>query len=112
RTRLPRNSQRLPLRRGTVMPRRSPVRRESRTLLPRAAFARTATLVTLDAESQALAELRQALSRSPREIPCKYLYDDRGSALFEQITRLPEYFPTRTERALLESRASAIVASA
>jgi L-histidine Nalpha-methyltransferase len=73
---------------------------------------RTASLVSVDAEAAALGELREALSRSPREIPCKYLYDDRGSALFEQITRLPEYYPTRTERALLVAQADAIVAAA
>lgn len=42
------------------------------------------------------------LSRRPRAIPCKYLYDSEGSALFESITRLEEYYPTRTEIALLE----------
>lgn len=81
-------------------------------MLPRPAAPRTATLVNLDAEAAALRELRQALSHKPREIPCKYLYDDRGSALFEEITRLPEYYPTRTERALLLERASAIVQTA
>lgn len=60
----------------------------------------------------ALAELREALARTPRELPCKYLYDDRGSALFEQITALPEYYPTRTERALLITRAAEIAAAA
>ncbi|HUJ27223.1 MAG TPA: L-histidine N(alpha)-methyltransferase [Myxococcales bacterium] len=90
-----------------------PLRREiRRSLLPRAHKARTAALVSLDAEAAALRELRQWLSRSPREIPCKYLYDDAGSHLFEQITRLPEYFPTRTEQALLDARANAIVADA
>src|SRR5437870_6687451 len=74
--------------------------------------ARTAALVSGDAEAAALAELREALARTPREIPCKYLYDDRGSALFEQITRLPEYYPTRTEHALLVAQASAIVEAA
>src|SRR5437660_6440612 len=88
------------------------LRRQQRSLLPRPAAPRTATLVSLDAETAALRELRQSLSRSPREIPFKYLYDDRGSELFEQITRLPEYFPTRTERALLEARAAAIVEAA
>jgi L-histidine Nalpha-methyltransferase len=73
---------------------------------------RMATLVSGDAEAAALAELREALSRSPREIPCKYLYDDRGSALFEQITRLAEYYPTRTEEALLVAEARAIVEAA
>jgi L-histidine Nalpha-methyltransferase len=74
--------------------------------------ARTATVISVDAEAAALAELRDALSRDPREIPCKYLYDDRGSALFEQITRLPEYYPTRTERALLLAQAESIVEAA
>jgi L-histidine N-alpha-methyltransferase len=74
--------------------------------------ARTATLVSVDAEAAALAELRDALARTPREIPCKYLYDDRGSALFERITQLPEYYPTRTERALLLEQAESIVQAA
>jgi L-histidine Nalpha-methyltransferase len=74
--------------------------------------ARTAALASDDAEAAALAELRDSLARSPREIPCKYLYDDRGSALFEQITRLPEYYPTRTEQALLVAQAGAIVEAA
>lgn len=90
---------------------RKALRRERR-LLPHAASPRTAALVSLDAEAAALRELREGLSRTPRELPCKYLYDDRGSALFEQITRLPEYYPTRTERALLLDRAKAIVESA
>ena len=48
------------------------------------------------------AELRAALTGTPRSIPSKYFYDDFGSALFEQICELPEYYPTRTETALLE----------
>jgi len=91
---------------------RRPTERARRGVLPKPTSPRTATLVSLDAETAALRELREMLLRSPRELPCKYLYDDAGSALFEEITRLPEYFPTRTERALLESRASAIVESA
>src|SRR6267143_1347568 len=74
--------------------------------------ARTATLVSVGAEAAALDELRAALQRTPREVPCKYLYDDRGSALFEQITHLPEYYPTRTERALLLEQAGPIVEAA
>ena len=74
--------------------------------------ARTAALASVDAEAAALAELRDGLARIPREIPCKYFYDDRGSALFEQITRLPEYYPTRTEQALLVAQAGAIVEAA
>lgn len=48
------------------------------------------------------------LSRSPKRLPSKYFYDRRGSELFEQITRQPEYYLTRIELALLESRAAEI----
>jgi len=42
------------------------------------------------------------LAARPRAIPARWFYDRRGSELFEQITDLPEYYPTRTERAILE----------
>jgi L-histidine N-alpha-methyltransferase len=59
------------------------------------------------------AEVRRGLSRRPLpEIPCKYFYDERGSALFEAITELPEYYQTRTETALLEAHAAEIVRTA
>ena len=58
------------------------------------------------------AEIRAGLSAQPLPwLPCKYFYDDRGSALFEQITRLPEYYPTRTEEAILERVAGDVVAA-
>ena len=47
-------------------------------------------------------EVVEGLSREQKALPPKFFYDRRGSELFEQITRLPEYYPTRTERALLE----------
>jgi L-histidine N-alpha-methyltransferase len=56
-------------------------------------------------------ELRAALLRSPREIPSRYFYDERGSWLFERITRLPEYYQTRTEHALLRTIADRVAAS-
>jgi L-histidine N-alpha-methyltransferase len=49
-----------------------------------------------------LAEVRAGLSREQKELPPKFFYDTRGSELFEEITRLPEYYLTRSERALLE----------
>ena len=55
-----------------------------------------------------LEELRQGLLAYPKRLPSKYFYDHRGSELFEQITKLPEYYPTRTERALLENVADQI----
>jgi dimethylhistidine N-methyltransferase len=48
------------------------------------------------------ADVLRGLSRRPKEIPCKYLYDARGSALFEEICGLAEYYPTRTELGILE----------
>jgi L-histidine Nalpha-methyltransferase len=50
------------------------------------------------------------LGRSPKTLPCKFFYDERGSALFEEICRLPEYYLTRTEIAILERHAGAIAA--
>jgi L-histidine Nalpha-methyltransferase len=50
------------------------------------------------------------LTRPQRAIPCKFLYDERGSALFEEICRLPEYYPTRTEIAILEENVDEIAA--
>jgi L-histidine N-alpha-methyltransferase len=55
-------------------------------------------------------ELRAALQRSPREIPSRFFYDDRGSRLFERITELPEYYQTRTEHALLRAIADRVAA--
>ena len=48
-------------------------------------------------------EIRAGLARSPKEVPPKYFYDHRGSELFERITELPEYYPTRTEREILDA---------
>ena len=48
------------------------------------------------------------LSRKPRSLPCRFLYDARGSELFEEITKLPEYYPTRTETDLIETYGSEI----
>lgn len=52
------------------------------------------------------------LLQSPRSIPPKYFYDARGSVLFDAITDTPEYYPTRTERALLEVSAPRVMALA
>jgi L-histidine N-alpha-methyltransferase len=48
------------------------------------------------------------LSDTPRWLPCRFLYDARGSELFERITEQPEYYPTRTEAAILERSARRI----
>lgn len=58
------------------------------------------------------AEARRGLSMCPRELSPWLFYDEIGSALFEAITTLPEYYLTRTERALFAEQADAIVAQA
>ena len=47
------------------------------------------------------AEARRGLTASPKQLPPKWFYDERGSALFEAITRQPEYYLTRREREIL-----------
>jgi L-histidine Nalpha-methyltransferase len=54
------------------------------------------------------ADVRHGMSLPLKEIPPKYFYDARGSELFEEITRLPEYYPTRCERQLLNRHAPEI----
>jgi L-histidine Nalpha-methyltransferase len=55
-----------------------------------------------------LAELSRALYSRPRTIPPRWLYDDRGSELFDEITRLPEYYPTEAEREILAAHSTMI----
>jgi len=61
----------------------------------------------LDALSQ---DVRLGLSSRPKSLPSRWLYEGVGSALFERITELPEYYPTRAERTILVAHASEIVA--
>ena len=50
-------------------------------------------------------EVREGLALTPKQLPSKYFYDATGSTLFEEITRLPEYYLTRAEQEILEARA-------
>jgi L-histidine N-alpha-methyltransferase len=67
--------------------------------------------VHLDADAAATMarDVRAGLCAYPKELAPKYFYDERGSRLFEQITELPEYYPTRAERQILERRSREIV---
>ena len=60
---------------------------------------------------QMVRDVREGLTRSPKQLSPKYFYDERGSELFEEITQLPEYYLTRAERLLLEQRISEIIAA-
>jgi L-histidine N-alpha-methyltransferase len=57
-------------------------------------------------------DVERGLTASPKELPPKWFYDERGSQLFDEITRLPEYYPTRREREILIAHAHEIAATA
>jgi len=60
---------------------------------------------------QMVRDVRQGLTRSPKQLSPKYFYDERGSELFEEITQLPEYYLTRAERLLLEQKIFEIISA-
>ncbi|GAA2499443.1 L-histidine N(alpha)-methyltransferase [Streptomyces thermolineatus] len=65
-----------------------------------------------DATAAALRhDVLAGLTSDPKQLPPKWFYDARGSELFERITRLPEYYPTRAEREILAARAPAVAAA-
>ncbi|MFN6547636.1 L-histidine N(alpha)-methyltransferase [Mycolicibacterium nivoides] len=69
----------------------------------------------LAADSAATAlrrDVREGLTQSPKMLPPKWFYDSVGSDLFDQITRLPEYYPTRTEAQILRDRSPEITEAA
>lgn len=63
-----------------------------------------------DARATFLQDVLAGLNASPKSLPCQYFYDEAGSQLFEQITTLPEYYPTRTETGILRAHAAEIAA--
>src|SRR5688572_10449875 len=56
-------------------------------------------------------DVHEGLTASPKTLPPKWFYDETGSDLFDQITRLPEYYPTRAEASILAQRSAEIVAA-
>ncbi|HEY4625591.1 MAG TPA: L-histidine N(alpha)-methyltransferase [Blastococcus sp.] len=68
-------------------------------------------LGTDDAAAALRADALAGLTAAPKTLPPRWFYDQRGSELFDEITRLPEYYPTRTERAILAARAPEIAAA-
>ena len=63
---------------------------------------------SLESEIAQATDVIHGLTQTPKILSPKYLYDDRGSVLFEQICELPEYYPTRTETAILQNCAAEI----
>ncbi len=65
-----------------------------------------------DSAAQALRrDVRDGLTQTPKSLPPKWFYDSVGSDLFDQITRLPEYYPTRAEARILRARSAEIAAA-
>lgn len=64
---------------------------------------------TRDRRAELARDVVEGMAADPPELPPKWFYDARGSKLFEDITRLPEYYQTRTETAILEDVAGAVV---
>jgi dimethylhistidine N-methyltransferase len=87
------------------------MRPRSGTATARAAHA-AYTLAEHETREAVAAAAREGLLRAHKRLPSWLFYDDAGSALFEEITRLPEYYPTRTERGILASDAGAMVDAA
>ena len=70
------------------------------------------TYLAADSAAQALRkDVRNGLRQTPKSLPPKWFYDSVGSDLFDQITRLPEYYPTRAEAQILRARAAEIAAA-
>jgi len=69
-------------------------------------------LTEADAANALRTDVRTGLSATPKWLPPKWFYDATGSALFEKITELPEYYPTRAERTVLAERAGEFAAIA
>ncbi len=57
------------------------------------------------------ADVLRGLTATPKTLPPKWFYDERGSELFDEITRLPEYYPTRAERSILVEHAGDVAAA-
>src|SRR5262245_3618684 len=83
---------------------------------PKSAAVRVASALRIDRylredhAAQLAADVRRGLTATPKWLPPKYFYDDRGSRLFEAICELPEYYLTRTEHALLAEIAPIVIA--
>ncbi|MES5817791.1 L-histidine N(alpha)-methyltransferase [Streptomyces sp. RG80] len=74
-------------------------------------FLLTRTLPEDATEAALRADVLSGLTRTPKTLPPKWFYDAHGSELFDQITELPEYYPTRAEREILVARAAEIAAA-
>ena len=70
----------------------------------------TSTRPASDLDADLVAAAVEGLGSTPKRMSPKWFYDETGSALFEDITRLPEYYPTRTEISILQTQIDALIA--
>src|SRR5262249_19385906 len=87
-------------------------RRQGAPMTRRAILTIDVHLDPADLDAALRADVTRGLTATPKWLPPKWFYDDAGSALFEAITRLPEYYPTRREREILTREAATIAAAA
>lgn len=80
----------------------------SETLL-KGSSVRISNFLTTERKSELIAGIYHGLSKSKKHISSRFFYDDKGSDLFEKITSLPEYYPTRTEKLILQKNAKEII---
>ncbi len=92
-----------------MKPARKPVSLAGRKRIAAAPVLRIDRHLREDHAAQLASDVRQGLTATPKRLPPKYFYDDRGSRLFEAICDLPEYYLTRTEYQLLTEIAPAVI---
>jgi uncharacterized SAM-dependent methyltransferase len=63
-----------------------------------------------DTSNDFAAAVKAGLSRKPKQLPCRFFYDEEGSRIFEEICELPEYYLTRAEHEILSAHADEIAA--
>ncbi len=62
-----------------------------------------------ESKADLIEDIYQGLSKSQKQLSSRFFYNDEGSALFEEITKLPEYYPTRTEIQIIQKNAGTII---
>jgi len=91
------------------MERHRPIERRRPMSVQRKTIARIHPDAAVDEKQKLALDVLLGLSETPKRISSKYIYDEEGSRIFQEIMRLPEYYPTRCEREILRSHKGAIL---
>lgn len=96
---------------GQGVPRHDNELRQENVAMPNQSTSSCAERGCDEDDSGFKSDVLEGLAQSPKSLPCKHFYDQRGSELFDQICELPEYYPTRTELAIMREHADEIAAA-